>query len=271
MKKLILLTAMCGIAFMQLKAQEPSKTKVDPKILKQDDYKTKGVIKDISKVAPMAGAKITSSCCAINPYVLTPCAQSLIQSFKNLIAGTGVRNCHPTLNFPSVSFAMPENCFARLTTSASMVTYSSFYIPKTSEFRVIWGGNPANFSYYGVCPPDPIIYPHPGGATENHVFGAMLIMQSDYMGYKGTRTYLAMSSISVPISDIQEIVSVYMEDSGGYASTGETSPYNNIESSIGIVVKIRLRGGGTVLCYIINNYDGAGTLNWKERNPACAK
>jgi hypothetical protein len=271
MKKFILLAAICGIAFIQLKAQEPSKTKVDPKILKQEDYKTKGVIKDISRVAPVADVRTTSGCCTLNPYILTPCAQSLVQSFKNLIAGTGVRNCHPTLNYPGVSFVMPENCFARLITSAGMVTYSSFYIPKTSEFRVIWGAAPGNFSYYGVCPPDPIIYPHPGGATENHVFGAMLVRQSDYMAFKGDRTYAAISPIGVPISDIQEIVSAYMEDSGGYASVGATSLYNNIESSSGIVVKIRLRGGGIVLCYIINNYDGAGTINWKERNPACTK
>ncbi len=271
MKKYILLAVIGGIAFLPLNAQDPSKTKLDPKTLKQDDYKTKGVIKDISRVAPVADVRTRSACCPLNPYILTPCAQSLIQSFKNLITGTGVRNCHPTLNFPSVSFAMPENCFAGLTTSASMVTYSSFYIPKTSEFRVIWGGNPANFSYYGVCPPDPIIYLHPGGTTENHVFGALLIRQGDYRAFKGARTYAAMSPISVPISDIQEIVSAYMEETGGYASTSETSSYNIIQSSSGIVVKIRLRGGGIEYCYIINNYNGAGTLNWKENNPACAK
>jgi hypothetical protein len=245
MKKLILLAAITGGCFLQLSAQ-----------------------KDLKVVPAKDATVVRNNCCTVNPFTLTACSQSLLQSFKNLIAGTGVHNCHPTLNYPSVSFAMPENCFSWQTTSASMVTYSSFYIPATSEFRVIWGGAPGNFSYYGVCPPDPIIFPHPG-AIENHVFGALLIKQSDYRAFAGTRDYTNMASISLPVADIREIVSVYVEDSGGYASTNENAAYNNMNSSSGVIVNVILRTGTHVLCNIINNYDGAGTIIWKERNPAC--
>jgi hypothetical protein len=277
MKKLILLAVISSTGFSQLTAQISDKTKttrIDTAAIKPV---TKYPIKD--KDAPVAETRVRNNCCTVNPFILTPCAQSLLQSFKNLTTVTGVSNCHPRVNFPSVSFAMPENCFAYQTTSASMVTYSSFYIPeskeypgRSSEFRVIWGGDPANFSYYGVCPPSPIIFPHPGGATENHVFGAKLIKQSDYKAFTGpVKDYNTMAAVpSLAISDIQ-ILAVYMEESGGYISTTEAGLYNNIYSSKGIVVSVKQRSGPNELCYIINNYDGAGTINWKERNPACVK
>lgn len=217
-------------------------------------------------------------CCEANPSMLTPCAQSLFQSFKNLTAGVGVSNCHPSLNFPTVSYAMPENCYSHQTTSTSMVTYSSFYVPESekwpglaSQFRVIWGGAIGNFSYYGACPPNPIIFPHPG-IIENHVFAAKLIKQTDYKAFPGPKDYNGMASVpAIPVSDIQQIKAVYLEDKGGYISTTETAAYDNVFSSKGIVVNVKLKNGKNVLCYVINNYDGAGTINWKESNQACMK
>jgi hypothetical protein len=98
-------------------------------------------VKEISAVKPIVtdkeDVKIKNSCCTANPFTLTACTQSLFQSYKNLTAGVGVSNCHASLNYPTVSYAMPENCFAHQTTSASMVTYSSFYVPGIAEFRVI--------------------------------------------------------------------------------------------------------------------------------------
>jgi hypothetical protein len=223
-------------------------------------------------ITAAAETKQKSSCCAANPFTLTACAESLLQSFKNLTAGVGVSNCHPSLNYPTVSFAMPENCFSHQTTSPSMVTYSSFYLPGISEFRVIWGSVPGNFSYYGACAPNPIIFPHPG-IIENHVFAAKLIKQSDYKAFAGSpKDYTTMAAVSsIAPSDIQQIVSVYMEEQGDYISTSEAANYNNISSSKGIVVKVKLKSGATVLCYIINNYDTAGTIYWKEKNPVCVK
>lgn len=160
-----------------------------------------------------------------------------------------------------------------------MVTYSSFYIPKSKQYqllgeelRVIWGSVPANFSYYGACAPNPIIFPHPG-ITENHVFAAKLIKQSDYKAFTGAvKDYTTMAAVpAIEVADIKQIVSVYIEEKGGYISTTEAALYNNIMSSKGIVVKVKLKSGATVLCYIINNYDTGGTIYWKEANPACVK
>ena len=145
-------------------------------------------------------------------------------------------------------------------------------MPGISEFRVIWGSAPGNFSYYGACAPNPIIFPHPG-IIENHVFAAKLIKQSDYKAFAGSpKDYNTMAAVpSIAPSDIQQIVSVYMEEQGGYISTSEAADYSSILSSKGIVVKVKMKKGPVVLCYIINNYDGGGTIYWKENNPACIK
>ncbi len=264
MKKTLILTALCSFTLLHLQAQVT---------IKKTNERTTAENQNEPTFAAPADTKQKSSCCSTNPFTLTACSQSLLQSFKNLTASVGVSNCHPSLNYPTVSFAMPENCFSHQTTSASMVTYSSFYVPGISEFRVIWGATAASYAYYGACAPSPIIYPHPGGATENHVFGAKLIKQSDYRAFAGpVRNYNTMAAVpAMAPSDIKQIISVYLEEKGGYSDTNETADYNNLFSSKGIVVNVKLKSGTTVPCYIINNYDGAGTIYWKEKNPACIK
>ncbi len=263
MKKTLLIISFCSFTLPQLQAQVPVK-KTNERVITE---------KQNESAITATDAKLKNSCCVANPYILTACSQSLFQSFKNLTVGVGVSNCHASLNYPTVSFAMPENCFSHQTTSASMVTYSSFYVPGISEFRVIWGATAASYAYYGACAPNPIIYPHPGGATENHVFGAKLIKQSDYKAFAGSpKDYNTMAAVpSIAPADIQQIISVYLEEKGGYISTTELALYNNLSSSKGIVVKVKLKSGATVLCYIINNYDTGGTIYWKEANPACVK
>lgn len=211
-----------------------------------------------------------NTCCSNNPYVLTPCATALFQSFKNLTAGVGVHICNTSLNYPGVSFAMPHNCYSLMDTAAGIVTFTSFYVPAVSEFRVIWGSVPGNFSYYGVCAPDPIIFPHPG-IIENHVFAARLIRQNDYKAFSGAvKDYPSMAAVPyVKVVTIEKILAVYMEEKGGFISTTEAASYNSRNSSKGIVVKVKLKRGGTELCYLVNNYDDAGTIYWKEPNPAC--
>jgi hypothetical protein len=261
MKKLFLLTAFYSFTLVQLQAQVATK-KTNERVIAEKQ----------KEPTLTADTKQKSSCCSDNPFILTACSQSLLQSFKNLAAGIGVSNCHASLNYPTVSFAMPENCFSHQTTSASMVTYSSFYVPGIAEFRVIWGSEAWQFAYYGACAPNPIIFPHPG-TTDNHVFASKLIKQSDYKAFAGSpKDYTTMAAVpAVAPEAIQQIISVYLEEKGGYISTTELALYNNLSSSKGIVVKVKLKSGATVLCYIINNYDTAGTIYWKEANPACVK
>lgn len=208
--------------------------------------------------------------CKKNPYLLTLCSESLLKSFKNLAGGIGVRNCHPSNNYPTVTGTMPENCFSFQTASLSNITFSSFYVKGNPEWRVIWGSLPGNFSYYGACAPDPILFPHPG-VIENHVFAARLIRKADYMAFAGSpKNYAAMIGLPAILpGDVAEIVSVSIEENGGYISINEPADYNNVLSSKGIVVVVRMRDGSIHDCYLINNYDGAGTINWKQRTPGC--
>ncbi len=73
----------------------------------------------------------------------------------------------------------------------------------------------------------------------------------------------------IKVAAIEKILAVYMEEKGGFISTTEAASYNSRNSSKGIVVKVKLKRGGTELCYLVNNYDDAGTIYWKEPNPAC--
>ena len=210
--------------------------------------------------------------CKRNPYILTPCSESLLRSFKNLAGGIGVSNCHPSNNFPTVTGTMPENCFSFQSASLSNITFSSFYMigRGNPDWRVIWGSVPGNFSYYGACAPDPIVFPHPG-VIENHVFAARLIRKADYMAFAGSpKNYAAMAGVPAILpGDVAEIMSVAIEENGGYISVNEPADYDNVLSSKGIVVVVRMRDGSTHDCYLINNYDGAGTINWKQKTPGC--
>ncbi len=102
---------------------------------------------------------------------------------------------------------------------------------------------------------------------------AKLIKQNDYKAFAGSvKDYTTMAAVpSITPADIQQITSVYMEEQGGYISNTEPDLYKNISSSKAIVVKVKMKSGASVLCYIINNYDTGGTIYWRENNPACVK
>ncbi len=231
MKKILFLSIFSSTIFLVLQARE-----------------IKNKIKPAAELAinPQE-LKVRKNCCSSNPYTLTAWSQSLYQSFKNLTAGVGVSNCHAIVNFPTVSFTMPESCFSHQTTFASMVTYSNFYVPTISAFRVIWGATARSFFYYGACPPNPILFPHPG-IIENHVFGAKLIKQSDYKDYAGSpKDYNAMASVpAIAPADIEQIISCYVEKKGGYISTSEAANYDDVLSSKGIVIKVKLKTGASI-------------------------
>ncbi len=270
--KLIYLMAVVLFFATTAVAQEPvAPSKNFPTVTNAKALKNYSLEKErVTLVTELGKRRPRKTCCDLNPFALTPCTQSLLQSFKNLVTGVGVSICNTSLNYPSVSFAMQHNCYSLMDTSTGIVTYTSFYIPNTDEFRVIWGSLKAQFDYYGVCAPSPIIYPFPG-ITENHVFGAKLIRQADYKAFATTpKDYVTMVGVAgVKVGDIAEIISVYLEDANGYMRTTEQANYDNLYSSKGIVLKVKMKSGTIETCYLINNYDTAGTLNWKEANPSC--
>jgi hypothetical protein len=206
-------------------------------------------------------------CCAVTPPALSrlsPCTQALLRSFQNIVTRTGTRICNPTTNAPSVSSTMPISCFSNNDGSPGVVSYTAFFYPDPSQtfFRVIWGGEAGNFTYYGVCPPEPIVFPLPS-IQQNHVFAAKLVRVSDYQSLPvASRTYDGVEGIHP--SGIVEIINPRLEGREGFIATNETASYNNLKSSKGIIVTVRLSKGMSAECYILNNYDGAGTLTWKN-------
>ncbi len=194
---------------------------------------------------------------------LTPNALSLLQSFQQLVSRTGTRVCNTSVNAICVSSTMPVNGFSYSVLPGEL-SFTSFFLPTpdANYFRVIWGGAPGNFTYYGACPPDRIIFPL-DPIAQNHVFAAKLVKTTQYQTLSpSARLFLNIPSLHP--ADIISIENPRLEGRGGYIATNEPAGYNNVFSSLGIVVTARLRGGESVDCYLLNNYDGAGTLIWKR-------
>jgi hypothetical protein len=205
-------------------------------------------------------------CCAAAPPLsrLSSCTGALIKSFQNLVTRTGTSICNPKTAAPSVSSTMPISCFSNNDGAPGTVSYTAFFYPDPTQnfFRVIWGGEIGNFSYYGVCAPSPIIFPLPA-LQQNHVFAAKLVKVSDYQSMPvASRTYDGATGIHP--SDIIAITNARLEGRGGFIATNEPANYNNLKSSKGIIVSVKLNSGVMADCYILNNYDGAGTVTWKD-------
>jgi hypothetical protein len=159
---------------------------------------------------------------------------------------------------------MPISCFSNNDGAPGTVSYTAFFLPDPTQkyFRVIWGGEVGNFSYYGVCAPEPIIFPLPA-IQQNHVFEAKLVKVSDYQSLPvALRTYNGATGIHA--SDIATITNARLEGRGGFIATNEPANYNNLKSSKGIIVSVKLNSGVMADYYILNNYDGAGTVTWKD-------
>jgi hypothetical protein len=149
MKKLILLSVVCCVTLSALKAQQPN--------IKSN------TTKPIITAEQATDLKLKNNCCTATPFTITACAQSLLQSFKNLTAGVGASNCHASLNYP-----MPENCFTHQTTSASMVTYSSFYVPGISEL-------------YGAARPGNLLIMAPVHPTQSFILFVIPLQKTMYL------------------------------------------------------------------------------------------
>jgi hypothetical protein len=205
-------------------------------------------------------------CCPSAPAAssLAPCAQALIQSFAQVSAGAGAVNCHPSANAPTVTGTMPINCYSNNEGTAGSVSYSAYYYADDMTrdyYRVIWAKNASDFRYYGACIPSPILFTLPD-VQQNHVFGAKLVKVTGYQSMPAaSRTYDALAGYHP--ANIIALENPRLEGRCGYIATNEPDNYNNLKSSKGIIVSVKFRSGEMVDCYLINNYDGAGTITWK--------
>lgn len=206
--------------------------------------------------------KETVNNCKINPFTMTICAQSMLGSFKNLVKGIDTNICNTTYGISTTTSAMYASCYTPSANLSGLVSYAAFYVKSDTAFRISWSSTNLGYDYYGACRPNPILWPV--GMPENHVYGALLVPIDAYKASPYKDNYLLIKQDALRPEDIADLLGWYLEPSTGYIATTEPVRYNDRLSSKGTVVKVRLKTGEDILCYVLNNYDTGGTMYWKD-------
>ncbi len=228
-------------------------------------------------------------------------AHSLIDSYRDLVTKTGIKGDNytnirkdTTGDYYCTHAAMSAKGFNKglygdksdrqvygVVTFVSRYWYQHNTIPEElTWFYTIWvprhGPGYAGFGDVStispVCAPDTIIYPfYPFNTSK--IVRVMLVPISAYQTSSergkpllGDKIlYKLYGNIAIKPNDIKSINDVYIEFENEYFAKNETERYNDLNSSKGIVCEVTLKNGKTELCYILNDYDGGGTLRWKEK------
>lgn len=142
----------------------------------------------------------------------------------------------------------------------------------TQRFGIIFGmvnSAPNPYRYYGICEPKIILWNLGSQNTQNHVFCFSFIKVTDYQSLNSPvndRVFNKMISKSIPIEDIKELKFKRTEHPNEYIGTTEKKNYDNIRSSKGLIFQVVLKSDNKKHeCYLLNNYDTAGTIIWKEK------
>jgi hypothetical protein len=219
------------------------------------------------------------------PDFVSANAHALIDSYRDLIDQKGTTPCtyDPTIRYYCVSSAMPANgynsgcydmaCSRQVYGAVSFVSayyFAHYDAPSRAYFSTIWaekGIYPAL-----MCPeaiPETVLYPFEHDNTQNHVFQSVMVPVGAYQAFPDPQKrlaigYPALTRLAVKPEDIKSINDVYLECPTGYIKRTEGTNYADVRSSKGIICDILLKNGQNIQCYLINNYDGAGTLLWKK-------
>jgi hypothetical protein len=151
------------------------------------------------------------------PYILSPCAQSLVQSYRELVSKpSSTLSCNqsdPRKTYVTQS-AMLATCLFPAAKTSGFLTFPSFYIATgedepSSDKRHIYstftGSSHLGYSYYfGPCQqtatptsfggePDgttlvykmPVVYPYPSSPNfTNAVFAVQFVPKANYLAYR---------------------------------------------------------------------------------------
>ncbi|HRH59699.1 MAG TPA: hypothetical protein PL045_03970 [Chitinophagaceae bacterium] len=195
-------------------------------------------------------------------YKPTACAENLMESYRRLAARSGLKSCFPGIY--SVTGYMQAGCYS-FQKDSGHVTFGSYLVETSggSTFHTTWDSARLGYDYYGVCYPSVIVWDVPRDYTTlNHVYEAYLINTADYQPAL-VKTFDALKSKAIKSDQITQLISWSYETSTGWTATKESANYNNLYSSKGLTVTVKLKSGKTITCYLLNNYDGAGTIVWK--------
>jgi hypothetical protein len=186
-------------------------------------------------------------------------AYDLLESYKKLLNPTANNLCTSASGY-TTSFGMMGLRYYGNPGKKGNVSFAST-IADGNTFRTIFANKESDYTYYGVCVPNPIVWDASESAA-NHLFAAKLIDIPSFVNAGQNADFAKISAINT--NDIKSIDCMKMEEANGYAAATETANYNNTLSSKGILVLITLKTGVQQWCYLINNYDTAGTIIWKE-------
>jgi hypothetical protein len=203
--------------------------------------------------------RVKKNCPSLVTQKITPAANNLIDSYKKLFENKA-NLCKSTDNILTSFGLMDSKYFGMTPPNLGKISFASFY-EGTDLFRTIWGAIEGNFTYYGVCPPNPIVWPN-GVINQNHVFAVKFVTIDNFVKTPSPKSFLDLPG--VPIATIKSIDCIKIEESNGYIAATEPTLYSNTLSSRGILAYLTLTNKTQIICYIVNNYDTSGTLAWKE-------
>ena len=168
-----------------------------------------------------------------NMYNVSLGGLMLLESYKNVISGFGIKVCNQTLKIPSVSSVMPVIYYGNSNTPG-LISFTSFKEDHT-KFRTIWADTQNGFTYYGVCTPSPIIWPIGHNNTSNAKFEGGLIEVESYHSSlipSSQRNYDNMKSLCIDLTKVETILSVDFESSIEPNGINQNEPdlYKNINS-----------------------------------------
>jgi hypothetical protein len=231
-------------------------------------------------------------------YFVSANAYSLLDSYRDLISKTNTGDLDYAKDNVSgtrrlVAASMPGKGFGGAV--KGYVTFTSYYWTNYS-----FGANPLNLdskivttafhtqwymenqvpTLFGAASSNEIFIPQPivlntNGGTQ--LYCALLVPVKTYQSsglkdsviqFKDDADYMnsPLVNIAINTADIKSINEVSMEGTNGFMSRNLPLRYNNVYSSIGVIVEVQLKNGETKKCYIFNNHEIADSrLVWKNK------
>jgi hypothetical protein len=190
---------------------------------------------------------------------ISKAAYSLIESYNKLLNPTANNLCVSSNGTVACISTMPSRYYGGGFATGN-INYASF-VESGNLLRTIFANKASDYGYYGSCVPNPIVWDANDNAG-NHVFAAKLVTIPNFVAAGINAAFL--NTTAVNIADVKSFDCIKLEEANGYAAASEPTNYNDTFSSKGILIAVTLKTGIQQWCYLINNYDTAGTLKWKE-------
>lgn len=196
--------------------------------------------------------------------VISPCGNQLLEAVQRL--ASGVKDTCTAGDYTTVNAfgAMSTACYGSIEKPGT-VSFTTFYYLDSVSVRVIWANQLSTYTFYAACAPNPIVYEAHEG-TQNHVYELRFLPVVAYNKFGGDKTsWASLKNLQTfKAGDIESITNIRLDAPNSTLAIKEKADYNNAFSSKGIRCTVKVKNQRTPIeCYIYNNYDKAGTIQWK--------